>query len=266
MNRLLILVSLFLFIGSYSCAMENETLMSPASYQADQSRSLDDISNPCVAAQQHVNQCLGNNETPLGSCDQEAAEVLFSMSCQELRQAEEDQKADGTSWLDRLHCRIGVLHFCPVPECEEEINPNLSQSCTEALESGGCAQCDYYACLEESAQCGSDGYLLDFVGKYCYRFTQVTYPRITSAGQEWMDGVRECLITNMEAGYYEGESCESLERRGIDDHISCYVDNGICSLPLGDWLKIMATIPPHELPLLQALSVGGQCIKGFLKL
>ena len=246
-----------------SCTAEIDSLGPSLSTTSasEQEEERSDLS--CESAQRHISECLGVDETPRGACDSEAAEALLSMSCEELMRADEEQKIDGTSWLDKLHCRIGVLHFCPVPLCEAEPAPGLSESCIQALDASDCAQCEYYACLEESAQCGEDGYLLDFVSKYCTRFTQVTYPRLTDAGRQWMDAVRSCLIIRMDEGYYEGESCESIEERGIADHIPCYVDHGICDLPLGDWLKVMATIPPYELPLIQALSVARECAIDF---
>ena len=63
----------------------------------------------------------------------------------------------------------------------------------------------------------------------------------------------------------EGESCDSIERRGIDDHITCYVDTGICALPFGDWLTILSTISPLEFPFMQAIMVGNECIQGWFK-
>ena len=74
----------------------------------------------CVSAQQHISTCLSVQETSLGECNEDAAETLLSMSCEDLESADIEQKSDGSSWLDRLHCKIGVLHFCPVEMCEEE--------------------------------------------------------------------------------------------------------------------------------------------------
>ena len=75
-----------------------------------------------------------------------------------------------------------------------------------------------------------------------------------------MSTVRECLIYNMEENYFDGETCESIEERGIQDHVSCYVDSGICSLPLRDWFSVVSTISPKEFPFMQAISVGISCI------
>jgi len=217
----------------------------------------------CKRAQDHIKDCLDLEAEISGECDEKAAESILEMSCENLEISSEDIKSDGYSWLDKMHCRIGVLHFCKVPVCEEV---EVLDSCIEAIDLNECGQCAYYNCLESKAQCGEDGYLINFVGKYCDRFTQITRPRLSEFGKVWLDGVRECLIYNMEEDYYEGESCESIEDRGIEDHISCYVDTGICSLPAGDWLKILGTIKPHEFPLFQALSVGNKCIKDFLGL
>ena len=198
----------------------------------------------------------------IGDCDIDAAEEVLDMSCDEILGAAEDMKEDGISLLDRLHCKIGVLHFCEEKICKETVEVN---SCIDALDADGCGQCSYYSCLEESANCGEDGYLLDFVGKYCNRFTQVTYPRLSEFGKVWMSTVRECLIYNMEESYFEGETCESIEERGIQDHTACYIDSGICSLPLRDWFSVVSTISPVEFPFMQAISVGISCIDNIFK-
>ena len=216
----------------------------------------------CTEAVGHLSSCMGIESMATGNCDLYAAEEVLGMSCDEILDAAEDMKEDGVSLLDRLHCKIGVLHFCEEKTCEETAEVN---SCIDALDSVGCGQCSYYSCLEERANCGEDGYLLNFVGKYCNRFTQVTYPRLSEFGKVWMSTVRECLIYSMEEGYFEGETCESIEERGIRDHISCYVDSGICSLPLRDWFSVVSTISPGEFPFMQAVSVGINCIDNLLK-
>ena len=221
------------------------------------------IKDICELAQDHISNCLSIEETPRGECDENSANELLLMSCEEIQVGMIEQKEDGSSWLDKLHCNIGVLHFCEVSLCEEE-TLSLSSQCIDSLSLEKCGQCSYYKCLEEKALCGNEGYIIDFVGKYCNRFTQVTYPRLSEFGKVWLEGVRECLIYNMENKYYEGESCESIEDRGIQDHIECYVNTGICSLPVSDMLKIIGTISPQELPLRQMISVGNKCLEDIL--
>lgn len=242
-----------------SCS-ENDNIEKKEPLHTREVRVVEDV---CKLAQQHISECLSIEETPLGDCDENSASELLLMSCDEIQEGMIEQKEDGTSWLDKLHCNIGVLHFCSVNICEEEsLQP--SSSCLDALSLNKCGQCSYYECLEEKAQCGDSGYILDFVGKYCNRFTQVTYPKLSEFGKVWLEGVRECLIYNMESKYYEGESCESIEDRGIEDHIECYVNTGICSLPVNDMLKIIGTISPKELPFKQMISVGNKCLEAIL--
>ena len=228
----------------------------------DRVNNIVDESSICIEAEGYLSSCIGAESMVSGDCDVEAAEEVLSMSCDEILGASEDIKEDGVSLLDRLHCKIGVLHFCEEKICEETVEVS---SCIDALGASGCGQCSYYSCLEESANCGEDGYLLNFVGKYCNRFTQVTYPRLSDFGKVWMSTVRECLIYNMEESYFAGESCSSIEERGIRDHIDCYVDSGICSLPLRDWFSVVSTISPVEFPFMQAVSVGISCIDNLFK-
>lgn len=216
----------------------------------------------CVEAELYLSSCAEIDLMTVGDCNVDVAKDILNMSCKEISDASEDLKGDGVSLLDTLHCKLGVLHFCEVPVCNEELD---IEYCIDALENNSCGQCSYYNCLESQANCGEDGYLLNFVGKYCNRFSQVTYPRLSEFGKVWMNTVRECLIYNLDSNYYEGESCESIEARGIEDHIACYTNSGICSLPVSDWIKIASTIKPSELPLVQAISIGNKCIEDFLK-
>ena len=54
----------------------------------------------------------------------------------------------------------------------------------------GCQACNYYRCREQVAQCGEEGYLLGYVGRYCDRFSTVTEPVLSPRGAEWMKKVR----------------------------------------------------------------------------
>lgn len=216
----------------------------------------------CIEAAEHVRQCLGMEVAPQDSCDEGHAEAILGQTCEDMNRMASNPKADG-GWFSWMHCKLGVLHFCEVPVCEEDSNPLLPLNCVFALGSQGCAQCDYYQCLEEEMQCGPKGYLQGFVGKYCERFSAITYPRMSAKGKLWMEEVRECLIYRLDSGHTPDETCSELKKRGIADHKVCYLDAGICELPLGDWLGITATLSPLEFPIFQAASVGIPCLKSW---
>ena len=241
-------ILLFVFFAGFGgCALEGPEIIEASS-------------DVCAEAQQHIYQCTGVEPAPVASCDAHSANTVLSMNCGALTSSLTEGKADG-GWFANMHCALGVLHFCTVPKCEETTNPLTEVDCLNAVGANGCAQCEYYDCMETKVQCGEDGYLAGYVGKYCKRFSSVTYPRMSEKGQAWMDGVRECLITNLDEGYYEGESCESIERRGIADHVTCYVDTGLCSLPISDWLGIVATIRVDDIPFMQAVTIGNTCLR-----
>jgi len=216
--------------------------------------------NPCLAAQQHLYECTGVETAPVDTCDVSSANAVLGMQCGALQRSMVDGKADG-GWFANMHCALGVLHFCAVPQCEEPVNPLTEEDCLNAIGSSGCAQCAYYECMEAKAQCGESGYLSGYAGKYCNRFSSITYPRLSEKGQSWMNQVRECLITKLDAGYYEGEGCDSIQDRGIADHVGCYVDTGLCTLPVQDWLGIVATIRIDDIPLMQAVTIGNTCLR-----
>ena len=213
----------------------------------------------CARASAHLEACTGSPSTFTGSCDEAEAEVLLNTSCEMLVHGVADTKADG-GFLANVACRFGLFAACPVPMCEEPVAEGILSSCAAALGSGDCAECDYYDCMDLDARCGEDGYFVGYVGAYCKRFSQVTSPRLSDAGAQWLRDVRTCLITRMDAWYTPGVTCDAIWDRGIDDHSVCYLQEGFCSLPWTDWLKILATIQPGDLPFRNLLHVGQGCL------
>jgi len=217
----------------------------------------------CLMATDHVRDCLGVEVAPQEYCDVDSAESILSQTCEDMNRMASNPKADG-GWFAWMHCQLGVLHFCELPVCEEISNPLTPIDCAFALGSEGCAQCDYYQCMENQMQCGPNGYLEGFVGKYCQRFSSITYPRMTPQGKVWMEEVRECLIVRLHDGRVPGETCGDVKQRGLADHKTCYLEAGLCQLPLSDWLGIVATLSPLEFPFIQALGVGIPCVRDWL--
>jgi len=153
---------------------------------------------------------------------------------------------------------------CPVEVCldDEAVEPpDDDQGCIEWARYEGCKACEYYRCRERTAQCGPDGYLLGYVGKYCDRFSTVTETRLSDAGAQWMRGVRRCLVDVLDSQTGADDSCETIEQVGIDSHAECYVGAGFCQLSLTDWFAIIHTIDAFDIPFRQIVTTGNLCFK-----
>lgn len=185
--------------------------------------------------------------------------------CQDLVQSAAGLCPSGKAdWWGEWMCWAGVLHYCQTPACESV--PVLAEDgCAAYIGADGCGSCDYYLCKEAAAEdkaCGSDGYYVGFGHKYCDRLTSVTRPRMSAAGQAWIDATRQCLMTVLEPAVEDHHSCPDIKRIAFDSHPACYVDSGFCELPLGDMWSVVMTIEPKDFELRQMLVTGIACISG----
>lgn len=151
----------------------------------------------------------------------------------------------------------------PVSELPESTFAESSECAAGALGYEGCGACEYYACREAEAQCGEDGYLMGFAHKYCNRYRLVTEQRISSAGQTWFRRVRRCLIEELEAS--AATTCEEIERAGLGSHPLCYAETGFCDLPVADWVGVLNTVDPGDLPLREVLMSAHSCLREWLR-
>jgi len=107
--------------------------------------------------------------------------------------------------------------------------------------------CDWYRdCLEEIHPCmGSrESYAIDFGEKYCKRY-DASYASFSPQGRIWIDKTRKCLqerlvplLNNTKA------TCRKIQAWAFNTHTNCYVESGVCNLPLSDYWKIATTVGP----------------------
>ena len=136
-------------------------------------------------------------------------------------------------------------------------------SCAQLISQPGCDSCNYYRCVESlpGRSCGTGGYYLGYVGKYCEIFTKWTRPRLSPEGQKWLDDVRRCLMLSIEqAGIVPETECKQVRKIGFDAHPTCYLKSGICQLPPSDWTTILSTIAPWDNDLRQIIETGVGCL------
>jgi len=111
-------------------------------------------------------------------------------------------------------------------------------------------QCSFYEdCLETRYHCGADGYPLGYGKKYCNKFNAAR-DKFSQKGQVWMLDTMECLQRFLvpeatgpeEMGEEGGSPCDALRKTAFDSHAECYVQNGLCTLSVRDWMEIVEVV------------------------
>lgn len=212
----------------------------------------------CAEASAHLSECLGAGMTLDARCDPEVAREVLAQECGLLN---DPGKADFIGdWL----CRLGFLYHCPMVLCalEEPLVGALEEGrCEDFIGVEGCQACDYYLCreLRREQPCGDRGYAMGFARHYCQLFTELTVPRLSPKGQQWIADVRPCLQMALE-DIGDDVSCQETQRFGYDSHPGCYVGTGFCELPVSDMLAILNTVAPQDLGV-QPFFTGIECVR-----
>lgn len=194
-------------------------------------------------------------------CDVEAARAVAGLDCAALtsvrREIRPDSLGDG---LRAIACAAGLIRFCDVPACAAPPYPGPSTVCASYIADPSCGGCQYYACREASGHCGPSGYYVGYAEKYCTRFLQALRPRMSPAGQRFLDAGRDCLMRYVEDELPPDDACDDVKRRAFDSHVACYHDNGFCDLPLSDRLLLINAVDPADVDLSAALRTALSCL------
>jgi hypothetical protein len=224
--------------------------------------------DPCAAAIAHVNACGGTALAAPASCDAELARTLLGLDCAQLaaaaRATAETRTAQSFGPLDDvvagLACAAGIIRACPEPACSARPAPEAS--CGGYIDVAGCGGCQFYACreAEKAGGCGARGYYLGFAEKYCVRFLQSLRPRMSPAGQRFLDAGRDCLMRFVDEQLEPELACDTVKAEALASHVACYRDNGFCALPLSDKWMLLNTVDPADVDLAAALRTGLSCL------
>ena len=231
------------------------------------------VQTDCQDVSERLESCFGGSATVV-SCDTEQTSQIMGRSCDELTVLLKDSKSDLGRSLARAGCRWGFYQFCPVPTCDPEADEPVSElpahgldtpsdCAVDALQYEGCGACNYYTCREAEAQCGEDGYLLNYAHRYCNQFRLVTEPNVSRAGQMWLRKIRRCLITTLDRAE-PSTDCQSISDEGFGSHPQCYVDTGFCDLPISDWAAVLATIDTLDFSFRESFITGNKCLRDYL--
>ncbi|EFR03964.1 hypothetical protein MGYG_06966 [Nannizzia gypsea CBS 118893] len=131
--------------------------------------------------------------------------------------------------------------------------------------------CDFYlSCLEAAVPCGREGYAIAYGDHYCHKFQSVL-TRFSDQGKVWLSNAMYCLQEKL-VPYATGQnqaSCKAIQKYAFATHPSCYLDNGLCTLPPSDWLAILETVGTEGLfgsidALIATLEAAGVCIDFYI--
>lgn len=230
----------------------------------------------CVDASRHLAECLDDappSDSVNPDCDIEEAREILGLTCEELANELPAAVEMQNSRLAEIACSLRLYRFCGMQACDPEADepghilpsdiPETATACArEALQYEGCGACEYYRCREASANCGSEGYLMNYAYRYCQRFRLVVEDQMSPEGQAWFRRVRRCLVTALDAAE-PGNDCRSLEEEGFGSHPECYLETGFCDLPLSDWIRVFNSVDPNDLRFRELLTTGNGCVRDW---
>jgi hypothetical protein len=215
----------------------------------------------CARATAHVNDCTAAGLSLPPSCDHASAAALLTLDCAHLAGAVATRRIESVgSALDDIACAAGIVRFCPAPACTAPAYPGPSSSCSDYIAIAGCGGCQFYACREAEHPCGASGYYVGYAEKYCTRFLQALRPRMSPAGQQFLDVARDCLMRYVDSELPSADACDEVKARAFASHVACYHDNGFCQLPLEDRWLLINTVDPADFNLSAALNTALSCL------
>ncbi|KIM39491.1 hypothetical protein M413DRAFT_192033 [Hebeloma cylindrosporum] len=162
------------------------------------------------------------------------------------------------------------------PVVSVNVNPNEDSNstlCSNPIR----GQCSFYEdCLETRYHCGAGGYPLGYGKKFCNKFNAAK-DKFSEKGQKWMLDTMECLQRALVPEATEpigtevkgGSLCDKLRSKAFDSHAECYIQSGVCTLAVKDWLEIIEIIDLKTLfgsweALKEALQAATGCLELYL--
>lgn len=138
----------------------------------------------------------------------------------------------------------------------QESRPQRPEDCARLVGS-----CEFYRCRQRRTgnTHPATAYYLGYGLKYCLRFSQQTRPRLSRAGQIWLDQTLLCLQEHIQRSVPYDAPPDVVKRSAFDSHPHCYVASGLCLLPPSDWMAIWASIDSSDNELRQVLVTAIDC-------
>ena len=131
--------------------------------------------------------------------------------------------------------------------------------------------CEFYNCFENRRNCGPNGYMIGYGGKYCHRFGQ-HYDSFNALGRTWIDCARKCLtkalIQSYQANQPAGYGCSNVTSLAFHTHVDCYHDCGFCNIWNSNKLALLSVYQLGDFLAQRALSqvfeVAKKCLQDYI--
>ena len=159
------------------------------------------------------------------------------------------EKAKATKLCKERNSINGITVTSPKKRacCSEEPTPfNADELCKSGCSYYQKRHDDYvfrHSCCKSKSS--PPDYYLDYGLKYCEKFTQETYPKLSPQGQQWLKKARCNLQIRMEKGLQNKPELESSSEKfrkfAFDTHPKAYLDAGLADLSPKDWFYISTT-------------------------
>ncbi|GLE08305.1 hypothetical protein PINS_up019370 [Pythium insidiosum] len=123
----------------------------------------------------------------------------------------------------------------------------LPANCSTALPRDSCAF--YLDCLEATFPCGADGYAVGYGDKYCRAFA-ANEAWFSPKGKRWISDVMFCLQTDLVpllTATAAKKTCPEIRQQAFSSHPPCYLQAGVCTLPVSDWIALARVIGIKQL-------------------
>ena len=154
-------------------------------------------------------------------------------------------------------CRCDRGNTCPT-----------DQHCIDLANNG---DCEFYNCFENRRNCGPNGYMIGYGGKYCHRFGE-HYDNFNAAGKKWIDCTRKCLTKALIQSYQEnqpaGYACSNVTSLAFHTHVDCYHDCGFCHIWNNNKLALLSVYQLGDFlaqrALTQVYEVAKICLKDLI--
>ena len=109
----------------------------------------------------------------------------------------------------------------------------------------------FYRCrdaqLNHGNGCGPDGYPLGFAAKYAEVYMWEVYPSVGQEAQAFLDANLLCLQSAFLEETSEDMTCAEVAEVGFESHPGCYLESGICGVPLVDQMAIVLSVEPMDM-------------------
>ncbi|KAK3767071.1 hypothetical protein RRG08_017946 [Elysia crispata] len=134
-------------------------------------------------------------------------------------------------------------YFFQIPVAQSQ-GREVEQSCLAHAQNGNC---EFYNCFERRLPCGRNYYMVKHGHYYCNKIVAAT-PRFTSAGQEFLGNITQCLMEPLQEIYTrDSVNCHDLEHEAVAAIAPCFNQHNFCEVLRSDAEEFFRIYEFHDL-------------------